>query len=93
MNDQERGTGWVLKIALAACALILSVGFLVHMMSDRSLTLFNVQQCFNACERKQTQMKLVTKFSCECMPKNSTEKWIQTHREVEWVTPKVVTTK
>lgn len=93
MNDQENNTGWVLKIVLAACVLILSVGFLVHMMSDRSLTLFNVQQCFNACERKQSQMKLVTKFSCECMPKNSTKKWMQTHREVEWVTPNILTTK
>ena len=93
MNEQGSDTGWVLKIALAACALILSTGFLLYVTSDRSLTLFNVQQCFNACERKQTQMKLVTKFSCECMPKNSAEKWVQTHREVEWVTPKILKTE
>ena len=92
MSDQESSAGSALKtmtvVGLAGLA-ILGIGYLTHMMSDRSITMFDVQQCYNACERNESQMKLVTRYSCECMSKNDTKKWTQTHREIEWVTPKI----
>ena len=80
MNDQESSTGNVLKIVMAVALTVLTVGYLTYMFSDRSITMLDVQQCFNACERKHSQMKLVTRFSCECMTKNDTAKWVRLYR-------------